>query len=510
MTIRRLAQLALAALLAACARPAAAPSPRPATLAAIDSMALRAHTYVLAHDLLEGRGTGRRGADIAALYLATEAERLGLRGAGLNGGFFQPVPLIEATIDSLRTRLVLTGPEGREEFAYGTGFIPNVGTGRTLVPFAGEPVYVGSAQDVLAAHDQLPPLAGRIILLAGVFGAEGVAADTLRMRGASGVIHLVGDDERYRLYVRSRGPSRMFIAEEVGAVSSFIPDIPAVIASPGLERALLAGLPGAGVPTGHFERPIVLAGRRIEVSVGITTRPLPARNVAALLPGTDALLADEVIVYTAHYDHLGLSTPDERGDSIYNGFSDDAAGAAMLLAIAKAMQSEPRPARSVLFLFLTGEERGLLGSDYYAAHPLFPPARTAAGINLDAGAPPAPGVSWRIAGGGLSTLGSVAIDVAHRAGWEAQVAPASPNSDYFPLLRIGVPAVFLVPGPGAFEGMTTEASNALRRRWDHYHQPGDHWFRDFPFSGLVRYADYAYRLGLAVASGQRPAMTAPR
>ena len=510
MTTRRLVPLALAALLGACARPAAAPPPRPVTLAAIDSMALRAHTYFLAHDLLEGRGTGRRGADLAALYIATEAERLGLRGAGPDGGFFQPVPLIEATIDSLRTRLALTGPGGREEFSCGSGFIPNVGTGRTLVPFAGEPVYVGSAQDVLASHDRLPPLGGRIILLAGMFDAEGAAADTLRTRGASGVIHLLGDDERYQLYVRSRGPSRMFIAEEAGAVSSFIPDIPAVIASPGLERALLAGLPGAGAPTGHLERPIVLAGRRIEVGVGVTTRPLPARNVAALLPGADAPLADEAVVYTAHYDHLGLSTPDERGDSIYNGFSDDAAGVAMLLAIAKAMQTEPRPARSVLFIFLTGEERGLLGSDYYAAHPLLPPARTAAGINLDAGAPPAPGVSWRIAGGGLSTLGSVAIDVARQAGWEAQVAPARPNSDYFPLLRIGVPAVFLVPGPGAFEGMTTEASNALRRRWDRSHQPGDHWFADFPFSGLVRYADYAYRLGLAAASGQRPAMTAPR
>jgi len=510
VTTRRLVPLALAAMLGACTRPTAAPSPRPVRLAAIDSMALRAHTYFLAHDLLEGRGTGRRGADLAALYIATEAERLGLRGAGPDGGFFQPVPLIEATIDSLRTLLVLTGPGGREEFSYGSGFIPNVGTGRTLVPFAGEPVYVGSAQDVLAARDQLPPLAGRIILLAGMFGAEGAAADTLRTRGASGVIHLVGDDERYQFYVRSRGPSRMFIAEEVAAVSSFIPDIPAVIASPGLERALLAGLPGAGASTGRIERPIVLAGRRIEVGIGVTTRPLPARNVAALLPGADALLADEAVVYTAHYDHLGLSTPDERGDSIYNGFSDDAAGAAMLLSIAKAMRSEPRLARSVLFLFLTGEERGLLGSDYYAAHPLLPPARTAAGINLDAGAPPAPGVNWRIAGGGLSTLGSVAIDVARQAGWEAQVAPASPNSDYFPLLRIGVPAVFLVPGPGAFDGMTTEASNALRRRWDRSHQPGDHWFADFPFSGLVRYADYAYRLGLAVASGQRPAMTAPR
>ena len=132
--------------------------------------------------------------------------------------------------------------------------------------------------------------------------------------------------------------------------------------------------------------------------------------------------------------------------------------------------------------------------------------RTVAGINLDAGSPPAPSVHWRIAGGDRSTLGAAAVEVARRAGWEAQTSPATPNSDYFPLLRIGIPAVFLVPGPGAFEGMTAEESNALARRWDTYHQPANHWFRDFPFSGLVRYAEYALRLGFEVGSGPRPRM----
>jgi Zn-dependent M28 family amino/carboxypeptidase len=302
----------------------------------------------------------------------------------------------------------------------------------------------------------------------------------------------------------------MFIAAEAGAVSSFIPNIPAVIASPGLERALLAGLQGPEASAARLEPPIVLAGKRVEVGIGVTTHPLPARNVAALLPGADPLLADEVVIYTAHYDHLGLSTPDERGDSIYNGFSDDAVGAAMLLAVAKAMREGPRPARSVLFLFLTGEERGLLGSDYYAAHPLVPVSRTVAGINLDAGAPPAPNTNWQVAGGNSSTFGAVAIDVARRAGWEAQSVPATPNSDHFPLIRIGIPAVFLMPGPAPFEGMTAEASDALRRRWSHGHQASDNWYPDFPYSGLVRYADYAYRLGMEAAAGPRPTMIPPR
>jgi hypothetical protein len=503
----RLSLLGPAALLVAVALPATAQAPR-ATAPLVDSMALRAHTYFLAHDLLEGRGTGRRGADVAALYIATEAERLGLRGAGANGSFFQPVPVVEATIDSARTALVATGPDGRrQEFAYGSDFIPNVGTPTTLVPFSGELVFVGTAQDVLAASDRLPLLTGRVVVLGGMFGAQIAAADTLRSRGAAGVVHLVGGADAYQLYIRSRGPSRMSLASESGAVSSFIPNVPAIIAGPSLEHVVAVALQDSVAPNTSPNRPIVLAGWRVEVRIGVTVRPVPARNVAALLPGADPTRASEVVVYTAHYDHLGISTPDEHGDSIYNGFSDDAVGAAMLLTVAKAMQEGPRPARSVLLLFLTGEERGLLGSDFYSAHPLIPASHTVAGINLDAGAPPAPSTSWRIAGGDSSTFGAVAIDVARRAGWEALSSPASPNSDYFPLLRIGIPAVFLVPGPAAFEGMTAEASDALRRRWDHYHQAGDNWYPDYPYGGLVRYAAYAYWLGMEAAAGPRPTMT---
>ena len=174
----------------------------------------------------------------------------------------------------------------------------------------------------------------------------------------------------------------------------------------------------------------------------------------------------------------------------------------MLLAIAQYFVLH-RPARSLLFLWFTGEERGLLGSDYFVAHPVVPLDRINGVINLDAGAPPAPPAVWRISGADRSSLGRVAIDVARQLGAEGQAAPASPNTDYFPFLRSGVPAVFLVPGPGAYEGLTTDSSQALRRRWDHYHQAADNWSPDFPFAGLVRNAEFALRLGLRVASGPR-------
>ncbi len=474
-------------------------APGLAQQAPIDSFALRGHTYFLAHDLLEGRGTGGRGADVAALYLATAAERLGLRPAGEAGSYFQRVPLVEATIDTARTALRLTGGGGATgrtvRYATPEAFLYNVGTTRTLVPFAGGTVYVGTAAEVVARAEVLPPLEGHVAVMHGLFGADAAAADTLRARGATGVVHVLGSPELYRLYVQSRGASRMFIAPEVNAASSFIPDIPSVIVHPSLEVQLLERAPGDGV--------VAIPSRRIEVSIGTTARAVPARNVAALLPGRDSTVGAELVAYTAHYDHLGFSAGDEHGDSLYNGFSDNAAGAAMLLAIAQTFTAAP-PARSVLFLWFTGEERGLLGSDYFVARPTVPSERIAAVINLDAGAPPARSVTWRIAGGTQSTLGALAVDVARAAGWDATLSPPSPNSDYFPFLRIGVPAVFLVPGAGAFEGLTGEQSQALRQRWDRYHQAGDHWSGDFPFAGLVRYAEFAQRLGRAAAEQPRP------
>ncbi len=450
-------------------------------------MALRADTYYLTHDLLEGRGTGRRGSDVAALYLAAAAEELGLV-AGADGSYLQPVPLVEAVIDTAATRILVTvDSAAAREFTTPSAFVPNVGTAATLVPFTGELVYVGAARDVLASPGRLPPLRGRVAVVRGPFGPAMAAADTLKSRGATGAVQLTDNADQYALYVRSRGPSRLYIAPDARAVSSFIPDLPTVIVSPELGQLLVPDLPAAGTAADH---PFVVTGRRLDLRIGVHDRALASQNVAAVLPGRGPHRA-EFVIFTAHYDHLGISTPNARGDSIYNGFADNAIGCAMLLAVARAMAAGPRPDRSVLFMFFTGEERGLLGSDYFAAHPLIAPARIAAAINLDAGAPPGRNVTWMVAGGDRSTLGALAVDVAQRAGWRATSVGVSPNSDYFPLLRIGVPAVFLVPGAEPFEGLSADSSQALRRHWGAYHDPADEWDAHFPFAGPARYAEYA-------------------
>jgi hypothetical protein len=479
--------------------PNLAPSLAAAQVPLVDTMALRSHTYFLADDLLEGRGTGRRGADVAALYLAAALERLGLTAP--NGSFYQDVPLIEADVDTALTRLTLvtrdSSGEHRAVYPSPAVFIPNAGTAATLVPFEGPMVWVGSSAMVLSQASRLPDLAGRVALMDGVFGSNAAAADTLKARGIRGVIHLVGDPRGYDLYARSRGGSRMYPADPA-VTSSFVPGVPAIIAHPALARLLLGGVTEEDL-AGFFDVP----DRHVQVTIAVRPRPVAARNVAAIVPGSDPARRDEYVVYTAHYDHLGFSTPDEHGDSLYNGFSDNAAGSAMLLSIAAAMMARP-PQRSVMFLWLTGEERGLLGSDYYVAHPLVPLDRVTGVINLDAGAPPAPSVTWRVAGGTRSELGAMAQLVARRNGWRAQLSPPSPNSDYFPFLRVGVPAVFLVPGPDAFEGLTVEQSQGLRQRWDRYHQAGDHWAADFPFAGVRRYAEFALLLGLELARSSRP------
>jgi len=478
---------------------------RPTALAAqaIDSLALRGHTFFLAHDLLEGRRTGRRGGDIAALYLATQASRLGLAGAGPGGSYFQDVPLIEAAIDTVATLLTLIedGLAGPVRTVYGSprAFIPNAGNARTLTGIEGDLAWVGSAARILARPQDLPPLEGRITVMAGVFGPNGAAADTLRSRGAVGVLQVPPGADAYALYAASRGSTRLY-PDDPTVTSSFVPDLPAFLVHPSLAARLVPPPEGDSLPA-----PRAIPGRRIHVALGLTPQPRRARNVAAFLPGADPARRSEVVVYTAHYDHLGYSTPDARGDSLYNGFSDNAAGSAMLLALAQALAAD-RPPRSALFLWFTGEELGLLGSDWFVARPLLPLASIVAVINLDAGAPPAPPVAWNIQGGTRSTLGMVAADAARAAGWDARIENASPNSDHFPFLRVGVPAVFLVPAPRPFEGLTNDASQALRRRWDRYHQAADAWAPDFPFSGLVRYATFALAVGRAVAEGPRPVM----
>lgn len=462
----------------------------------VDTLAIRAHTRFLADDQLAGRGTGTQGERLAAAYIASQLERLGLAKLGADTSFLLPIPLREARIDAASHVTIRSGADSAM-FRSGRDFIVNTGGAGAFRDFAGRVHFLGQPVHAGARLAREPSLDGRVAVFLGPLGGSAVELIPALIRaGITGIVLLVPDPDQYDLYVRSRGETRFFVDAPV-ADPVWQPALPVLIAGPAMTTALLDGarIPESVVQSDQGQG--VDLARTVAASIRADVRSVPAANVGAVLQGSDPALRDEYVVYTAHYDHLGISTPDAAGDTIYNGFSDNAAGVAMILAIAEALRDAP-PARSVAFLFFTGEERGLLGSAFMASAPPLPLDRVAALINLDAGAPPAPPLNWRIAGGVGTPLGQLAADVAARYGWSAALSAASPNSDYWPFLQRGVPAIFIIPGD-SWENISPDERDALRRRWDRYHQAGDHWHRNFPFAGLQRYAEYALAIGVAAA-----------
>jgi hypothetical protein len=466
----------------------------------IDTLAIRAHTRFLADDALLGRGTGSAGERLAAVYIASQLERLGLRPAGSAPSFLLPIPLRAAEVDPQSRLVVTTGPDSAV-FVHGRDFIMNTGGAGAFRDFRGRAHFLGQPVHAAAIVAAERSFVGRVPVFLGPLGAAAVdLVPALSHAGAAGIILLVPDSTQYDLYVRSRGDFRYFVDAAVDD-PVWQPPLPVLIAGPALTEALLGD--GSGLPPeliqGGATRSADLQ-RVVSARISASVSDVPSANIAAILPGSDPALSGQVVAYTAHYDHLGISAP-FQGDSIYNGFSDNAAGVAMLLAIAEAMRDAP-PARTVAFFFLSGEERGLLGSTFLAHAPPFPLDSIVALINLDAGAPPAPPISWRVAGSDPpDALGLRARELAAARGWTVQLGAASPNSDYWPFLQRGVPSIFIIPGD-QWEETSTDERDALRRRWDRYHRADDHWHPDFPFAGLRRYAELALLVGLD-AAGKR-------
>jgi hypothetical protein len=475
---------------AACGALLCALAAQPAAGQSIDTIALRARTRVLASDFLEGRGTGTRGERLAALYIASELMRMGASPL-VGPDYLLPIPLKRAVIDNAATAATYNGAT----FHSVRDFVWNTGGRGALRNFSGPLTYVGAPDSVAVRRAR--ELKGRVVVMNGAMGpAAATFVPALIEAGAAGVILLVADPANFDLYVRSRGEARYFVDANV-ADPVWQADLPVIIVGPEMARALIRD--GAPVPftpiTGTFAATFKAAFEDVK-----------SANVAGVIRGSDPARAHEYVAFSAHYDHLGISTPQLAAgpnqtepvrDSIYNGFSDDAAGVGMLLGIGDVFTRQ-RPARSILLLFFTGEERGLLGSSYFASQPPVPLAQIKALINLDAGAPPAPPLDWRIAGGSASPLGEIARAALSAAKMDATLSGATPNSDYWPFLVRGVPAIFIIPG-NTWEGVDTTQQAALRARWDRYHQAGDEWNAEFPFSGLARYAEAALLVGRAVA-----------
>lgn len=251
----------------------------------------------------------------------------------------------------------------------------------------------------------------------------------------------------------------------------------------------------------------VALGVTTSIAMTATIERVYSANVLGLIEGSDPELKDEVVIYTAHHDHLGMGTPNEDGDNIYNGAMDNATGVAQILAIARAIQALPEPPRrSILFNHVAAEEQGLLGSKYYAANPTFAPGKIAANINYDGGNIWGHTHDTTFIGLGKSSIDEIAVMIAEEQGRVVKPDQFSDKgyfyrSDQFSFARIGVPAMYLDTGTEFVDRPAGWGEEQLNHFTEvDYHQPTDEYDDSWNFDGMVEDALLGYWTGLAIAN----------
>lgn len=524
--------LALSAAIAGCNRgetqpavgePADAAASTPAGQAA---RRIEADVRYLADDRLEGREAGTRGYDLAADYVARRFVDIGLQPGGDDDTFFQTVPLLKATLQAqgagfeVRRGGKTIALEFRREFLPGANYNAEESSLEAPAVFVGQAVHAPELDhDDFAGLD----LTGKIAV---VFGGAPTRFDNDRRafyssgreklrglvaRGAVGVVFVgTAEDEArspwaraagnwQRPSMRLRGPDGVAIdtwpqLRATASVSAAAAD--AVFAGGNTSAAMLADAARRGELKG-FDLPgtLVLASRT-------KVEPVTSRNVVARLPGSDASLAPEHIVYTAHLDHVGIGAP-VKGDRIYNGALDNALGVAIMLEAARELQAaSPRPKRSALFVALTAEEKGLLGAEWFAQHPTVPAESMVANVNMDMPVLTAPSSDVVPIGVEHSSLKTVLDEAAKEAGVTVSSDPFPEEvvfvrSDQFAFVRAGVPAVYLTGGVVSADGERDPKLAMTYFLRNCYHQPCD------DVSQPIQYGDAARLARLNAAIGRR-------
>jgi Zn-dependent M28 family amino/carboxypeptidase len=452
------------------------------------------HVKTLADDSFEGRQTGTDGYRKAAAYVAGQFERVGLKPAGTKG-YFQPVQFTRRRIVEAQSHVALVRDGQEDVLRFGDDV--TISLRAELTPSVEAPmVFAGyglSAPD--AGHDDLAgvDLKGKVAVFitgtpASITGAPaahyqnwGVRWPALKAAGAIGAISIPNPKIAEQPWEQT-APSRlnpvmtlvdprfndlagMKVNANVNPASA-----ERLFAGSGHTFADLLALASDRKPLPAFALPATLRAR-----VTFESTSIESDNVAALLPGGDPSLAREYVVLTAHLDHVGVGAA-VNGDRIYNGAMDNASGIATLIEVARQLStSASRPKRSVLFVAVTAEEHGLLGSRYFAGEPTVPKSSIVANINMDMFLPLFPMKSVMVLGLDESDLGDRVREVAARSGL-AVGADSQPErnrftrSDQYSFIRQGVPALALKVG---FEPGSPEA--AIDARWtkERYHQPAD-------------------------------------
>lgn len=495
--------------------------------AKFDGNKMRERVIRLSADDFEGRGPGNEGGKRAAQYIADQMKASGVMPAN-KGSYFQNVKLVGVKADP-NTKLLV----GDRSYNFGDDFVATTGAQAASVAVDAELVFVGYGiesslykwNDYKGAADDYR---GKVLMILvndppaneaepSLFGGKALTYngrwtykyEEAARRGAAGVI-LVHTTESagygWNVVRTSNGNWRYEIARGPGDKTPFLQyrawatdDASAkMLGQAGLD---LNSLRNAAKSRGF--KP-VKTGLKVKLDLNSDMKTFDSPNVVGKVEGSDAKLKKEFVVFTGHWDHLGVGEADARGDKIYNGAYDNASGVAAILGIADILAKMPkmqRPKRSFLFLFPTAEEQGLLGAEYYSRFPLVPLAKTAGNVNID-------GVNFfgkakDFAGLGAerSSLDEIVNEVARARGLtlEGDTRPEQGfffRSDHFPFAKVGVPAVSLRHGDDFVVPLSGEALVFFRDYTaKYYHQPSDEYKAWWSTDAMIQNAE----LGLAIA-----------
>src|SRR5437868_5168381 len=503
------------------------PSLPPAAQAAIksvDAERIRQHVRFLSHDLLEGRGTGTRGGDIAAEYIATQFALAGLKPMGDNGSYMQKVPLVGVTTVPESSSFVLQPAKGEpmklaykdEYVAYNQNLTEKVDIDAPIV-FVGygieAPEYkwndykdVDVRGKVLLMLVNEPPstdesfFKGKALTY---YGRWTYKYEQAARKGAVGVILIHKTDMAsygWEVVRNSNSGEKSFLKLEgqpelkvASWIQYGVAEKLAKAARMDLNKMMTDARSRDFKPV---ELPIKLKAHMVS-----KVRPFESNNVIAMLPGSDRKLKDEGVMYTAHYDHLGIR-PDMPGDNIYNGAEDNATGCGILLEIARAYsQAAQKPRRSIIFASVTAEEQGLLGSEYLGKHPPLPAGKISLDLNYDDVKPLGAPEEVEVSGAERTTFYTFVQATARE--FSLAIRPvARPEaghyyrSDHFSLARVGIPSFSINEGmkfKGHDEAWGREQDKQYTAK--HYHQPSDEYHPTMDFTGDAAMARFGFALG---------------
>ena len=500
----------------------------------INAHEIDAHLRFLSSDLLEGRAPATRGGRLAAEYIASQLENFGVEPGGTGtplGPYFQAVP-IDVVRSNPSTISVTASGKANANLKFTDDVVVWAGGPATSSAAKGELVFVGygvKAPEYKWDDFKGADLKGKFLLVLvndppappsepNLFGGKAMTYygrwtykyEEAERQGAAGMLIVHTTDAAgypWQVVVTSNSTDHRILPRD--------PKLPPPIAVRGwiTDDAATSLLSQAGLNLADLRKQAesrdfkpIPTGITIDAHFDNSVNRMQSENVIGVVRGTDPKLKNEYVVYSAHWDHLGIGPKDARGDSIYNGASDNASGVSDILAVARLAAQSPKPKRSQLFLFVTAEESGLLGSEYFGQHPTVPVSNIVANLNVDGGNLLGRVRDLTVLGANKSSLGS-SLAAMIRADGMRITPEAHPErglfyrSDHFSLAKVGVPSVSIARGTD-FIGRTKEWG--LQQDEDYtahrYHQPSDEYKPDFDLSGAVQLSDIVAKFGRMIAN----------